>query len=83
MRVKNNACYNVTVRAGSFWTKESTKEKVYPKDGLTDWDFEALNKVWKADVKPLLDRKNPPPVPAPDAPPPAQAPTEDLPDAPW
>lgn len=84
MKVKNEACYNVTVRAGSFYTDQVSGEKRLPKDGLTDWDFAALKKVWEEKkIAKLLDRKSPPPVPHPDAPPPAAAAEETIEDVPW
>lgn len=78
-KIRDGKHYDVTLRAGNFYTNAVNGEKEYPKGGLTDWDFEALNKptgqripdgkggtrpelVWDV-VKPLLDRKNPPPVP--------------------
>lgn len=78
-KLRDGAHYNVTVRAGSFYKHQVTGETVYPKDGMTDWDFEALNKQtgqttsdgkggMRAELfwdvtKKLIDRKNPPPVP--------------------
>jgi len=80
-KLRDGAHYNVTLRAGNYFTNQVSGEKQYPKDGMTDWDFEALKKsvpglpekapgkptlYWDI-VMPLLDRKNPPPVPEPES----------------
>jgi hypothetical protein len=65
MKVRNDTCYNVSVRAGSYYTDKVTGERRIPRDGLTSYDFAKLKEEW-AKVKPLLDRDNPPPVPAPE-----------------
>ncbi len=78
-KAKNDTSVSVTVRAGMYYTDKVTGEKRYPKDGLTDWDLSALKDKWN-EVKPLLDRKNPPPVPPLESEtqaPPAQAPSDD------
>lgn len=70
---------DVTLRAGMYSPNKVTGERQYPKDGLTDWDLEALKKQTgnvipdgRGGTRPellwdvatkLLDRKNPPPVP--------------------
>lgn len=94
-KLRDGAHYNVTVRAGSYYKHQVTGEPVYPKDGLTDWDFEAMNKQTgniipdgKGGTRPefiwdvvkkLIDRKNPPPVPTDE---PASAPPTTEPEMP-
>ena len=68
-KILNDKSFNVTIRAGRYYTDKVNGEKRYPKDGLSDWDFMALkNKspdgqglVWDK-IKVLIDRKNPPAV---------------------
>ena len=81
MKLKNDAFYNVTVRSGSYYTDKVTGEKRIPREGLTDYDFAALKKVWATDVLPLIDHNNPPPVPGPADEPPKEE--EDPEKVPW
>ena len=74
-KLRDGAHYNVTLRAGNYFTNQLTGEREYPKGGLTDYDLNDLKKTvpgtaetyWAAAMR-LLDRKNPPPVPAEGAP---------------
>jgi hypothetical protein len=89
-RIKpDNTLFSVTVRSGRYYPNKVTGEKEIPKDGLGFYDFMALNDksktpgaefVWD-EVKPMLDPKTPPVIPAPNAPEPAAAepPIEEMP----
>ena len=90
-KVKNDVSVSVTVRAGRYYKNKVTGEREYPKDGLSDWDFEALKKksadgtqfVWD-EIKPLLDRKNPPVVKPLEEPTEEPAPEEEkIEECPW
>ena len=89
-KLRDGAHYNVTLRAGSFYMNQATGEREYPKGGLTDWDLNELKKTvpgstetfWVVGMR-LLDRRNPPAVPPPDALEPAQMPEEPIEDVPW
>lgn len=92
-KVRDEKHFNVTVRAGRYYTDKVTGEKRYPKDGLSDLDFQALKKVdpdgdgkkliWDK-IRVLIDRNNPPPVkPLEEEKPPKEEPKQDLEEAPW
>ena len=81
MRVKpDGTVFNVTARSGQYYFMNS--EKRLPKDGLSDWDLSDLKKDWDK-VKVLMDRKNPPPVPAADAPEPEKPADDAVEDCPF
>lgn len=66
MRVTpDNKCFSVKVVSGESYLMNN--ERKYPREGLTWYDFEALRPIFIEKISPLIDPRNPPPVPLPGA----------------
>ena len=60
-KFKNKKHASIKLVAGSYYTHQVSGEIVYPKDGLSLKDFEAISPVYKDKIQPLLAA--PPPYP--------------------
>lgn len=73
-RVCDEKSFSVTVRSGSYRTDAVSGEKVYPRDGLNIYDFNAIRPIYKQEIEPMLEIKKGTPVAQSEAPPPEPEP---------